>query len=197
LKAHGVNQPVPKTVTCQVFAATVLPNAAKKTRILVLYCACTYNNERTEEKPGEPLSVRISFVFKGSAGKDSKPITPYSRCGQTRTDVFGCRRIFELLDSIENVEKRSTRQLGSVDTARNNQNGLVRDKVSEHLHEPRHTPREPIQTGAKHNANSTGTHEPRAVAPRVLKLRIVVLFVSRDAGIDDCFYLLNNYADGS
>jgi hypothetical protein len=35
-------------------------------------------------------------------------------------------------------------------------NGLVRDKVSE----PRHTPREPIQIRAKHNANSTGTHQP-------------------------------------
>jgi hypothetical protein len=45
--------------------ANPLPNAAKKTCILVLYCAFTCNNETTSEKAVEPLFMRIFFVFKG------------------------------------------------------------------------------------------------------------------------------------
>ena len=46
-------------------AAKLLPNAAKKARILVLYCAFTCNNERTREKAVEPLFMRISLILKG------------------------------------------------------------------------------------------------------------------------------------
>ena len=42
-----------------------LPNAAKKTCILVLYCAFTCNNERTREKAVEPLFMRISLILMG------------------------------------------------------------------------------------------------------------------------------------
>jgi hypothetical protein len=51
----------------------------------------------------------------------------------------------------QNVKKRFTRQFGRVDAARNNQNGLVRGKVSKHCHELRHTPAKPTQTGAQQN----------------------------------------------
>ena len=52
-------------------AAKPLPNAAKKICILVLHCASTCNNEGTEEKPGNPLFMRI----KGMSWEGLEPAT--------------------------------------------------------------------------------------------------------------------------